>query len=594
MSPHRAPAPLRSAPLADARPAAVARRLGLALAFCTTLFAGLGPAAAAPAKPAAPEDPVLTALNEELARAKATLRLEDYERPYFISFRVVEKHEFEVVGRFGALIDDAEDHHRELSVDVRVGDYAFDSSPDPSDFSFDDSIAFEPPSAGPIDDDGAALRGALWLLTDSAYKKALSSHLRKRAKKVSDVEEKHVDSFSREAPATYREPVKPFAVDRKAWGALARRVSARFRTGEGILDGSLRLNGTRVRTWLVNTEGTAVVREQVLYSAAMTALGRAPDGMLLDQGQTLYGTSLAELPDEKGLLALVDEAMANLKALAAAPVADPYTGPAILEPQATGVFFHETVGHRLEGERQKDENEGRTFKGQVGQAIMPAFITVRDDPTLPKAAGLSLNGNYAFDDEGVPAQNTVLVDRGVLKNFLTSRTPVEDAPKSNGHGRAQGTHRPVARMGNLIVEAAGAVSRDELKRMLIEEARKVGKPFGLIIRDITGGSTNTSNYGYQAFKGSPRMVYRVDAKTGAETLVRGVEMVGTPLTAVNKIVSASKEVGVFNGFCGAESGYVPVSTVAPATLFREIELQRTQRQKERMPILPAPWGGRAP
>jgi predicted Zn-dependent protease len=320
--------------------------------------------------------------------------------------------------------------------------------------------------------------------------------------------------------------------------------------------------------------------------------------MLLDQGQTLYGRTLAELPDERGLAGMVDEAVGHLAALARAPVADPYTGPAILEPEATGVFFHETVGHRLEGERQKDENEGRTFKGQVGQAILPAFLSLRDDPTLRTSAGLSLNGYYPYDDEGVASRNTILVEKGVLRTYLTGRTPVEDAPKSNGHGRAQGTQRPVARMGNLIIEAADAVPRATLKRMLLDETRKAGKPYGLIIRDITGGSTNTSNYGYQAFKGSPRMVYRVDATTGAETLVRGVEMVGTPLTAVNKIIAASQETGVFNGFCGAESGYVPVSTVAPATLFREIELQRTQRQKERTPLLPAPWapagGGATP
>ena len=151
----------------------------------------------------------------------------------------------------------------------------------------------------------------------------------------------------------------------------------------------------------------------------------------------------------------------------------------------------------------------------------------------------------------------------------------------------------MARMGNLIVESTKVVSRKALKDMLIAEAKKQGKPYGLIIADITGGSTNTSNYGYQAFKGTPRMVYRVDAQTGKETLVRGVEMVGTPLTAINKLVAAGNDVGVFNGYCGAESGYVPVSAVAPSLLFREIELQRTQRKKLRAPILRAPWNAKS-
>jgi TldD protein len=565
----------------------VALTVGLSVGAVGALGAlGSEPAVAAP-KPAA--DPVLTALEAELERTHGVLRLEDYERPYFVSFRVVDRDQVEVTGRFGALVEDDRDTKRQVAVDVRVGDYSFDSSPDPSDFSFEDGITFEPPAQAPLDADVAALRGTVWLLADAAYKKALSSHLRKRAKKVSDVAEKHVDSFSRESPATHRDSAVRFDVDRKAWAERVRRLSARFRRDPAVLEGAVRISATHTKTWLVSSEGSRIVKEDVLYSVGISALARAPDGMLLDQGQTLYGRTLAELPDERGLSALVDEAVLHLSALSRAPVADPYTGPAILEPEATGVFFHETIGHRLEGERQKDENEGRTFKGQIGQPILPAFLSLRDDPTQRTAAGLSLNGFYPFDDEGVPSQNTILVQGGVLKAFLTGRTPVEDAPKSNGHGRAQGTQRPVARMGNLIIEAAGAVPRATLKQMLLDETRKAGKPFGLIIRDITGGSTNTSNYGYQAFKGSPRMVYRVDAQTGAETLVRGVEMVGTPLTAVNKIVAASQEVGVFNGFCGAESGYVPVSTVAPATLFREIELQRSQRQKERTPLLPAPW-----
>ncbi|MFW6058233.1 MAG: metallopeptidase TldD-related protein, partial [Persicimonas sp.] len=171
------------------------------------------------------------------------------------------------------------------------------------------------------------------------------------------------------------------------------------------------------------------------------------------------------------------------------------------------------------------------------------------------------------------------------------RTPIEDSTESNGHGRAQGVNKPMARMGNLIVSADSKRSfpYEELKEKLLAEVKRQDKPFGLIIRDISGGSTNTSGYGYQAFKGGARMVYKVDPDTGEETLVRGVELVGTPLTAINKIVAASKETDVFNGYCGAESGYVPVSAIAPSLLTTEVELQRTQQSKERPPLLTAPW-----
>ena len=267
---------------------------------------------------------------------------------------------------------------------------------------------------------------------------------------------------------------------------------------------------------------------------------------------------------------------------------DPYTGPALLAPEAAGVLFHEAVGHRLEGERQNDDHDGHTFKGQVGKQILPPFISVIDDPTREKSKGTPLNGFYDFDDQGVPAQRTVLVQDGVLQSFLLSRAPVQGFARSNGHGRSAAGREPVARMSNLFVESSKVLSAAALKAALIAEARRQGKPYGLLIRDVSGGNTDTSGYGYQAFKGQPRLVYRVDAATGAEELVRGVEVVGTPLSSLNKIAATGDDPAVFDGYCGAESGFVPVSTVAPTVLVNEIELQRTRKDSGRPPVLPSP------
>ena len=226
--------------------------------------------------------------------------------------------------------------------------------------------------------------------------------------------------------------------------------------------------------------------------------------------------------------------------------------------------------------------------------MLPTFLTVIDDPTLRQVGGKPLNGHYRYDEQGVAGQRTVLVRKGVLERYLLSRAPVQGFLASNGHGRSQGDLRPVARMANLIIDSSRSVDDGELKRRLIAEARRQGKQYGLLIRDITGGNTNTSNYGYQAFKGVPRMVYRVDVDTGKETLVRGVEIVGTPLSSINRILATGKTQGVFNGFCGAESGMVPVSTVAPAVLLQEIELQRSIEGKDRPPLMASPAAGPFP
>jgi predicted Zn-dependent protease len=340
--------------------------------------------------------------------------------------------------------------------------------------------------------------------------------------------------------------------------------------------------------WFTSSEGSRLVTESALYAVHVSATARAADGQLLENGRDWYGSSEAELPGPDVIRAEARRMAAELVALRDAPSLDPYDGPAILAPEAAGVLFHEAVGHRLEGDRQDDDREGRTFKGQVGKPVLPPFLTVVDDPTLRSAAGTPLNGWYRFDDQGVPAQRAVLVRDGTLEGFILSRKPVKPFTRSNGHARSQGGPAPVARMANLVVTASRTVPMVELKRMLLAEARRQGKPYGLVVRDAAGGNTSTAGLGYQAFKGTPRLVYRVDVETGREELVRGVEIVGTPLAAVNRIVAAGDEVRVFNGYCGAESGYVPVSTVAPAVLVAGIEMQRSTRPGERAPLLPSP------
>jgi TldD protein len=384
-------------------------------------------------------------------------------------------------------------------------------------------------------------------------------------------------------------PPVAHSFDAGFWNREVRAQTERMREHPEIFDSQIRAGVDHQEGQLANTEGTRLVTERVIYALHVQAWARAPDGMLLENSRDFYGSTEAELPRGEKLARKVDEMVAELIALRNAPVLDPYTGPALLSPEAAGVLFHEAVGHRLEGERQNDDKDGRTFKGQVGRPILPAFLTILDDPTQARFGATSLNGLYKYDDQGTPARRTVLVEKGVLKTFLLSRAPVAGFAQSNGHGRSSPGRDPVARMANLIVQSDRTLTPARLKEALIAEARRQEKPFGLIIRDVTGGNTDTSGYAYQAFKGQPRLVYRVDAKTGEEVLVRGVEIVGTPLTALGKVTATGDDPRVFNGYCGAESGFVPVSTVAPTVLIGEIELQRTRKDTGRPPVLSSPW-----
>jgi predicted Zn-dependent protease len=534
-------------------------------------------------------------MKQELDRSMARLRLRGYEAPYFISYTLRDVEQAEVAGKLGAVFAREHQRRRVLHVEVRVGSYELDNtSADERESAIDDVglNLTEVDRDAPLDDEDLhALRGPLWLLTDQKYKQALAAYARKRARRVTAPEEDDkLASFSRERPQRHIGPIARLSVNLEEMAATVRRAGARL-TQAPLLDGEVKLAAESQVRYFVSSEGTEVVEQRVLFSSHVSAQARARDGMLLTNERDFYGRAPADLPDAAALTGTVDALAEDLRRLLAAPAADPYNGPAILMEEAAGVFFHETIGHRLEGERQQSEQEGRTFKGQVGKPVLPDFLSVIDDPTLTRAPGAAppLNGFYRFDDEGVPARPVTLVERGVLRDYLKSRTPILGSPRSNGHGRAEGTADPIGRMANLVVQSSRRLPMADLKARLLEEVRRQGKPYGLIIRDILGGSTNTASIGSQTFRGQPTLVYRVDAQTGAESLVRGVEMVGTPLSSVAKIVATSDTVGVFNGFCGAESGMVPVSTVAPAVLFTEIELQRAQRTSERPPILPPPW-----
>jgi predicted Zn-dependent protease len=575
------------------------RSLTLALALGVAAAPAAAAAAEAGTRTAVRSDDhrrlALEAMKAELARSMKKLRLEGHVAPYFISYQLKDTRSHGVVARYGALFDDRSQREAKLAVDVRVGTYELDSSKGEQDLPFflggDQGPTYLAQTDAPHSADPQALHNALWLLTDEKYKAALSTFLKAKAQGVyaADSDEEAAVSFTKEAPVKFVQESTPFPFDDARWKKDAKALSALFGAYPAIFDSEVRVTGDKVIRVQTNSEGTELITEETLYAVHVQALTRATDGQLLDNSRDFYAASEAELPTFDQMRAETSTMIAELLALRTAPVIDPYTGPAILAPEATGVLFHETIGHRLEGERQDDDNEGRTFKGQVGRRVLPSFISLVDDPTARVFEGRTLNGHYRYDDEAVQAQKALLIEKGVLRNFLLSRKPVTGFDHSNGHGRAQSNRKPVARMAYLFVRSEKEVSSEKLRAMMLEEAKRQNKPYALIIRDMTGGNTNTSTYGYQAFKGVPRMVYRVDVATGKEELVRGVEIVGTPITSINKIVATSNEYGVFNGFCGAESGYVPVSTVAPAALITELELQRSVKANERSPILPGPW-----
>jgi len=525
-------------------------------------------------------------LDEELNRNFTALKKSD-PAPYYLAYQMVEQESMAVTATLGALQGTTSGKTRTLDVSVRVGDAKLDNYRQIR----GDRPQFSGAISMPLDDEPNALKRRLWLETDRVFRNAAQRLINIKTNQQVKLEGDDKSGDFSPAPAVVKYvDVGQLQFDRKLWETRARKWSQYFVDKPEVLSSTVVVVGQREVKTLVNTEGTKLQHGRMFARILISARGKANDGMNLGASETFEAEDMGRLPDEKTVQQAIEKVHKKLVALLKAPLAEPYTGPAILSGKAAGVFFHEIFGHRIEGHRQKDESEGQTFTKMVGQKILPDFLTVKMDPTLHRLANTDLFGWYNFDDEGVAAQPVSVVKAGVLENFLLSRSPITGFPISNGHGRKQAGAEVVARQSNLVVESSKAVSPAELRKQLVEEIKRQNKPYGLYFEEVTSGFTITSRRGLQAFSVAPVMVYKVFADGKPDQLVRGSDIVGTPLTSFSKIVQTSNETTVFNGYCGAESGQVPVSASSPALLVSEIEVSLRERSQERPPFLDRPSG----
>ena len=530
---------------------------------------------------------VLSIMQSELQRNFDVLSKQQTPA-YFIGYTVHDIRVSQILASFGAIESSEESRQRTASVDVRVGDYALDNT---------HPMRGEGGGGGgrggrvtiPLTDEPKPIQLALWGATDRAFRSATEALTRVRTNVASKVqEETPASDFSREDAQVFSGKLATYALDTRTWEARLRRVSALFADDPLIFDGGASLTVRASNRYLTTSEGARIATGDLQYRLFIQASTKADDGMELPLYTSYFSRSADGLPDEKTLLADTREMMTLLAGLRRAPLVDPYSGPAILSGRAAGVFFHEIFGHRVEGSRQRNADDGQTFGGRINESVLPSFLSVIFDPTMRARSNVELMGHYEYDDEGVQARRVPVVEQGLLKTFLLGRSPLRNIARSNGHGRGEPGAVPVSRQSNLMVEASKTVSSAALVQMLKEEAKRQGKPFGLLFDNIEGGFTTTGRSNPNAFNVIPHVVYRIYTDDRAPELVRGVDLIGTPLAAFGKFVAASDKIEVFNGVCGAESGSVPVSASAPELLVSEVEVQKKAISQETNPILPAP------
>ncbi|MEZ4450026.1 MAG: TldD/PmbA family protein [Nannocystaceae bacterium] len=534
---------------------------------------------------------VLDVLRRELARSMQGLRVPGAPRPYHMTYALRRSQSLELSAAHGALLRRRERCGARVYADIRVGNHQFDNvidgglGIDAEDLESADWID------APDDLDLLGLQIALWKLTQIKFDEALEDYLDHRKAMVSEYLRDEVGALTMERLGRHREALHNDPFPRERLESTLRALSRRFLQHPEIYDPSVELFAERVQRWLCTSDGAEVITEDVYVHLVIEGwVLTERDGVYVHGSRELYLRAIDEIPDAAALEALMDEALRELAELRKAPSPGAFIGPALLSGQAAATLFHEALGHRLEGERLVARGESKTFAHKVGERILPVGLSVADDPTIDRFQGHALWGSYRVDDQGVPAKRAVLVEDGVLRGFLQSRSPIPGSAASNGHGRHDGIQRPMARMGTLVIEAAeGGKSWESLVDQLIAVARAQGRSHAVIITRVRAGETTTSDYDFQAFKGELAEVHLIDVETRRLQRIRDVELIGTPLSALQRIVGYGQDAGVDQGYCYAESGSVPVSGIAPPIVLAELELQQKSTTGYHEPLLPPPF-----
>lgn len=564
------------------------------------------------AKPIPDPQTILSALQAELERSLAGMRVPGSPRPYYLAYGLRRHHEVLLRAAHGSLSRERERVRNDLHVELRVGSHEFDNVMDGG----LDGDANERESAewlqAPDDLDPIELRCALWKLTQIKFDEAVEDYYDHRKTLVSEYLRDEVESFTREQPVVHIEPLDTTPLPTAEWAATLVELSKILLEHPEVHDPELTIRVDRIHRWLVDGAGTKVITSDLWLEFEVRGWVLTDDGVYVEGSRSRPCRRLADMPDAAGMRALLDEVIDELARLREADTLGAFVGPALLCGQAASTMFHEALGHRLEGNRLAARGETRTFAHKLGERVLPAGLHVYDDPSLSELAGHALWGSYRIDDEGVPAQRAELIRDGVLVGFLRNRTPLPDqrpepeppvakqrgktirqveAQHSNGHGRHDGIERTMARMGNLIVEGDPAASKtfEQLEAELVALAKAQQRRHAAVIRRIRAGETATSSYDFQVFKGELAHVELIEVETGIRRRVRDLELIGTPLSALQKIVGFGGEAGIDHGYCYAESGSVPVGGVAPAILLSEVELQQASRTGFHEPLLPPPF-----
>jgi TldD protein len=520
----------------------------------------------AAAEAAASSDPVLKAMLEELERSKTHLKMENVPAPFYIEYRVVDTDDFQSQAVYGATESERRTRFRFARVVVRVGDYHLDSFYE---------LGSGEATAIPVDNDTLALRHALWLATDSAYKSANEALTAKQGLYKRFAIEQTVDDFAKEAPVQSLGPVARLEFEPAKWRGILESASALYRDFPEVETAGALAHFSATNVYYVNTEGTVLRSGRTCYSVAETGSIQALDGMRIDRSPgEAYGQP-SELPSAEKVKADMREMLQSLADMRIAPIVEEeYRGPVLFSADATNDVVESLLASNIVGRRPQPNVSARTigeFASSYRSRVLPDFLSLVDDPTEEKFLGHSLIGSYPVDDEGVQARAVDVVSKGILENFLVGRRPIRGFTESNGHGRLVQAGLTEPSIGVLMLRAAEPLSREQMFQKLLDLCRQQDRPYCYSVETLGP-------------RLSPRLLYRVWTKDGRRELVRGGEFEELDTRSLRTdVIAAGNDYLVSNRL-----GNAPRTIISPSILFDELVVKRADQANEKLPEYPPP------
>jgi TldD protein len=531
-----------------------------------------------------PADLVMQAMSDELQRSMTELRLQGLESPYFIQYTVLDEEESVAEATFGALTSSTQNRSRMLHAQVRVGDYAFDNSEFMAGPGGSSTGVLLPIV---IEDDYLALRHAMWLATDSAYKQAVEIFSRKRAFVQNKMQGQQTQDFSKESATRSIEAKQAPIFDRGGLEKQLRDWSRIFKEYPAIQDSAVRLIARLTHRYLVNSEGTRVLQPTLLVMLEVEASAQAADGMRIERSTPFYARSFDQLPSPGEVEKSIRELISDLDTVRSAPTLEKdYSGPVLLTGPAAAEMFVRVLAPNLSGQRPPlSERSQQTARGselldRMNRPVLPLDISVYDDPALREFNGKGLIGFYAIDDQGIPERRVSLIEDGLLVDLLMSRRPGPEGQQSNGHGRSGYPGRETAQVSNLIISAKQAKNYQDLKQALIQLCRAERLQYGLLIKAMEPSGSGSM--------GIPFLTYKVYVSDGREELIRGANAGTLAVQSLRHIQAAGDDSFVANRLLGVRGAETPVSVVAPSVLIEEMDLKRPSGAQQKPALLTPP------